>query len=245
MKIRDSVVLVSGGASGLGLQIVKSLLENGAKVCVLDKSSDLLNKLDGIDDKFCVDILDIQAIQNSIQVIIQKYKKIDVLINNAGLIYSEPMLNLFKKNMMHDYSSFRKTIVANLDTVFILSSIVIEQMVAKRTNGVIINISSISSCGNPGQTAYSAAKAGVNAMTKTWAKELAPLGIRCNALSPGFIDTESTHQALDQAVISNVIKATPLRKLGHPQNVADGVIALIMNDFINGIILDVHGGLCI
>jgi len=108
---------------------------------------------------------------------------------------------------------------------------------------VIVNISSISASGNEGQTAYSAAKAGVDAMTVTWAKELGRWGIRCNAVAPGFIGTESTRQALKQDVVERIRASTPLRRLGEAQEVALAVAALVENDFMNGVVLRVDGGL--
>ena len=119
----------------------------------------------------------------------------------------------------------------------------VEHMIKLRTKGVIINISSICACGNEGQTAYSAAKAGVNAMTVTWSKELGRWGIRTNAVAPGFIGTDSTRDALNEVVLKHIQSNTPLRRLGQAEEVAQAVITLIKNDFINGIVLDVNGGL--
>ena len=132
-----------------------------------------------------------------------------------------------------------------MDSVFIVTSAVVESMVSRRSKGVIVNISSISACGNEGQTAYSAAKAGVNAMTATWSKELGRLGIRCNAVAPGFIGIESTRRALSEEAIKHVKANTPLRRLGEAQEVALAVASLIENDFLNGVVLNVNGGLTI
>lgn len=90
---------------------------------------------------------------------------------------------------------------------------------------------------------YAAAKAGVNAMTVTWSKELGRLGIRCNAVAPGFIGTPSTYAALQDAHIKHIVSSTPLRRLGEAHEVALAVCALAENDFINGVVLDVNGGL--
>jgi 3-oxoacyl-[acyl-carrier protein] reductase len=116
-------------------------------------------------------------------------------------------------------------------------------MVKRRTKGAIVNISSISACGNEGQTAYSAAKAGVNAMTVTWSKELGRWGIRANAVAPGFIGTDSTREALNATAIKHIEGSTPSRRLGTADEVAQAVIALVENDFINGTVLHVNGGL--
>ncbi|MEM5786757.1 MAG: SDR family oxidoreductase, partial [Syntrophobacteraceae bacterium] len=169
-----------------------------------------------------------------------------ILVNNAGVIFSEPFVNIMNPaGMMHDYGRYRDSLVANLDSVFIVTSAVVEQMVLNRTRGAIVNISSISASGNEGQTAYSAAKAGVNAMTVTWSKELGRLGIRCNAVAPGFVDTGSTRRALSESVLKHIQSSTPLRRLGKAHEVAQAVAALIENDFMNGVVLNVNGGLTI
>jgi 3-oxoacyl-[acyl-carrier protein] reductase len=147
--------------------------------------------------------------------------------------------------MMHDYGDFQQVLKSNLDSVFIVTAAVVGHMVRRRTKGVIINVSSISASGNEGQVAYSAAKAGVNAMTVSWAKELGRWGIRCNAVSPGFIATESTRASLSESILNRVQANTPLRRLGDPHEVAQAVQALVENDFITGTVLSVNGGLVI
>jgi 3-oxoacyl-[acyl-carrier protein] reductase len=178
--------------------------------------------------------------------ILERHSRLDILVNNAGVIFSEPFVNIMNPaGMMHDYRRFRDSLTVNLDSVFIVSSAAVEHMVMRRTKGVIVNISSISACGNEGQTAYSAAKAGVNAMTVTWSKELGRWGIRCNAVAPGFIGTESTRSALNESILKHIQANTPLRRLGEASEVAQAVAAIIENDFINGVVLDVNGGLTI
>jgi 3-oxoacyl-[acyl-carrier protein] reductase len=238
------VAIVTGGASGLGLGIASMLLENGVKVIVLDIE---VNKLNSLGDKFITylaDITDYDLVQSIVNNIIEKYGKIDILVNNAGIIYNEPLVNILKpESMKHSYEKFQNNILINLNSVFIMSSIVVEQMILKRTKGVIINISSISANGNAGQTAYSAAKAGVEAMTKTWAKELGVFGIRSAAVAPGFINTNSTSTALNDKIIKHIKSNTPLKRLGEVVNVAQGVNYIIENDFINGTVLKIDGGL--
>ena len=195
---------------------------------------------------YALDVTQLIDAKNVTQEIINRYSRIDILVNNAGVIFSKPMVNIMNSpEIMHDYESFRQCITANLDSVFIMTSVVVEQMVLRRIKGVIVNISSISACGNEGQIAYSAAKSGVNAMTVTLSKELGRLGIRCNAVAPGFIDTGSTRQALSESIIKHIESNTPLRRLGQAKNVAQAVVSVITNDFMNGVVLDVNGGLTI
>lgn len=246
MELEGAVALVTGGAKGLGLVIATHLQEQGAKVIVADLDVEALAVLPGQMEGYVLDVTRLDDAKAVVKGLVEQHGHIDVLVNNAGVIYSEPMVNIMSPSgIMHDYERFRKSITANLESVFIMTSAVVEQMVMRRTKGVIVNISSISARGNEGQTAYSAAKAGVNAMTVTWSKELGRLGIRCNAVAPGFIDTDSTHNALNESIVKHILSNTPLRRLGSAIEVAKAVSTLIDNDFMNGVVLDVNGGLTI
>lgn len=246
MELEGAVVLVTGGAKGLGLAIATYLQQQAAKVVVADLDAEALAALPETIEGHILDVTRPDDAKAMVKAVVERHGGIDVLVNNAGVIYSEPMVNIMNASgMMHDYDRFRKSITSNLDSVFIMTSAVVEQMVRRRTKGVIVNISSISACGNEGQTAYSAAKAGVNAMTVTWSKELGRLGIRCNAVAPGFIDTDSTRNALHESIVKHILSNTPLRRLGKAIEVAKAVAALIDNDFMNGVVLDIDGGLSI
>ncbi len=246
MQIKNAVALVTGGAKGLGRAIAMDLHERGATVIVADRDVEALNCLPEYLDRLVLDVTRPDEAKSVLAAIVTQHGRIDILINNAGVIFSEPFVNIMNPaGIMHDYGRFRDSLTVNLDSVFIMASAVVEQMVLRRTKGVIVNISSISACGNEGQTAYSAAKAGVNAMTVTWSKELGRWGIRCNAIAPGFIGTESTRQALSEAVLQHITSNTPLRRLGEALEVAQAVVAVIENDFMNGVILNVNGGLTI
>ena len=246
MELEGAVAVVTGGAKGLGLAISAYLQERGARVVVADLDAEAVAILPDRMEGCVLDVTQPNDVKAMVKAVVERHGRIDVLVNNAGVIDSEPMVNIMSlSRMMHDYDRFRKSITSNLDSVFIMTSAVVEQMVMRRTRGAIVNISSISACGNEGQTAYSAAKAGVNAMTVTWSKELGRLGIRCNAVAPGFIDTDSTRNALNESIIKHIQSNTPLRRLGKAIEVAKAVVALIDNDFINGVVLNVDGGLTI
>lgn len=244
MKIEGAVIAITGGAKGLGLCIAENLLSRGGIIEIADKDASLLSSLPSGISGVCCDAADPESVQKWIDGVVQTHGRIDILINNAGIIHSEPIVNIMNPaEMRHNFVDFKRVVTGNLYTTFLVTSHVVEHMVRLRTKGTIINISSISSVGNEGQTAYSAAKAGVNAMTVTWAKELGRLGIRCNAIAPGFIDTPSTRASLQPSTIRHLESQTPLRRLGSSEDVAKAVTSLIENDFINGVILGVDGGL--
>lgn len=246
MQIDGAIALVTGGGRGLGLAIATYLHERGATVVVADRDAEALSHLP---EYFVAQTLDVtrpDEAKTVLAAIVARHGRIDILVNNAGVIFSEPFVNVMNPaGIMHDYGRFRDSLTVNLDSVFIMTSAAVEEMVKRRTKGVIVNISSISACGNEGQTAYSAAKAGVNAMTVTWSKELGRLGIRCNAVAPGFIGTESTRNALNEATLRHIQSNTPLRRLGEAQEVAKAVATVIENDFMTGVVLNVNGGLTI
>lgn len=244
--LKGAVILVTGGAKGLGLAISTYLKDQEANVVVADIDQEGLALISETFDCHRLDVTKLEDARAVAQKIVEKHGRIDALINNAGVIYSEPMVNIMNPDqMMHDYGRFRDSILINMDSVFIMTSAVAEQMVLNRIKGCIVNISSIAASGNEGQTAYSAAKAGVNAMTVTWSKELGRLGIRCNAVAPGFIGTDSTHSALNESILKHITSNTPLKRLGDAEDVAQAVASLITNKFINGAVLDVNGGLTI
>ncbi|MDC3309578.1 SDR family NAD(P)-dependent oxidoreductase [bacterium] len=247
MIVKDKVAIVTGGASGLGKAIVEMLLSSNAKVVVLDINQDSLNTLNESENilKIACDLTKEDEIISAISKIIEQFSKIDILVNNAGILYSEPLINIASKEKRHSIDSWQKVIDINLTAPFLLGSYVAEQMVMKRTKGVIVNISSISARGNAGQSAYSAAKAGLESMTKVWAKELGSFGLRCVAIAPGFMDTASTHTAVTQDALEQVKKETPVKKLGKVEDIAHAIKFCIENDFLNGKILEVDGGLIV
>ena len=244
MKTNGSLTLVTGGASGLGLAITQELLGEGAKVAVFDRDANALKRLPQEVFGFIVDVTQPKMVKKAVNDLVAQHGPVEILVNNAGVIFSEPFVNLTNPSeLMHDYDRFRNSLTLNMDSVFIMTKAVVEQMVKNRREGVIINVSSISANGNEGQVAYSSAKAAVNAMTVTLAKELGRWGIRCNAVAPGFINTESTLLALSSSALKHVEDNTPLRRLGTAMDVAKAVKSLIENEFINGEILRVDGGL--
>ena len=245
MMPEKRLAIVTGGAGGIGLGIADALTDAGFKVVVFDISEERLAALDGTRlTGIRVDVTSETEVVAAVGEVIHRFGTIHVLVNNAGTIYNEPLINIMnREHPRHSFETFRKNIDINLNAAFLVGSVVAEQMALTRTPGVIINISSISASGNAGQTAYSAAKAGVEAMTRVWSKELGVFGIRVAAVAPGFIDTESTRKALNEQKLRDLSGRIPLRRLGRETNVAGAVLAIIENDYINGAVIPVDGGM--
>lgn len=249
MELRGKKVIVTGGVRGLGRAFVDALILKGANVAVFDINAqglvDLREYYPGVTCIEC-DIADYDEVVAATTHYHAEFKSADILINNAGILYSAPLVRISSSGIeKHDVAMWNKTLATNLSSVFYMTACIVEKMIFTRTKGVVVNISSVSASGNVGQSAYSAAKAGVNALTATWAKELSFMGIRVVAVAPGFTETESTKEALSDAVLQETIKKVPLRRLGKPQEIAQGVISVIENDFFNGKVFELDGGLVI
>ncbi len=249
-SLAGKTCIVTGGASGLGLEIVNQLLAEKATPIIFDLNSQENLGISVIPDihVYSCDVTNEQNVAETVTQVIAEVGKIDVLVNNVGILFSAPLIS-FSANgkglISHDSQMWEKVLTTNLTSAFYMTKYVVEAMLRKRTKGVIVNISSVSAKGNAGQSAYSAAKAGLEALTKVWAKELPPMGIRCFAVAPGFCDTESTHLAMNERILQETVSRVPIKRLGRTEEIAAFVIAGIKNDFLNGKILEIDGGLVI
>jgi len=250
MKVAGARVLLTGGGSGIGRFLVDRLLRESAEVCVLEvdeaRCAELRDASAGRIKAWVCDVTDPAAVDAALKAMFDTGFEPNVLINNAGVIHSEPLVNMLSRgDRVHSRDSWRRVLAANLDSVFFVTSRVVDRMLAKRTKGVVVSISSISANGNAGQSAYSAAKAGVNALTSAWAKELGAMGLRFVAIAPGFIDTPSTRAALSEAAVTRLQQQVPLRRLGDLESIYQTVRYAIENDYLTGTVLEVDGGLVI
>lgn len=237
--------MVTGAAGQLGRQIVAGLRQVGARVVAVDRPGDVLSALAGPDITILpCDLTDDEAAAACVGEAWETAGPISVLVNAVGRIHSAPLINIAAhEGRRHSAADWRDAIETNLTAVFIPTVHLVERMASSRTRGVVVNLSSIAAAGNAGQGAYSAAKAGVNAMTLAWAKELGPLGIRFVAIAPGFIDTPSTHAALSEPVLKAWIRQIPLRRLGLSESVVAAVLFAIENTYLNGKVIEIDGGL--
>jgi len=242
-------VIVTGGVRGLGRSMVDQLIASKAVVTVFDRDvlglENLSKEQSGVTCLEC-DVSSYEQVVRTTAQFHEKFGAADILINNAGILYSEPLIKITEAGVQkHDPSMWNKVLAADLSSVFYMTACIVEKMITTRIRGLIVNISSVSAGGNAGQSAYSAAKAGVNALTAVWAKELSPLGIRVVAVAPGFTETDSTKEALNEGVLRETIKRVPLRRLGRPEEIAEGVLSVIGNDFFNGKVFELDGGLVV
>lgn len=249
MNITKLKIIVTGGAGSIGSFLAGQLADAGATVIIIDKDADKLAAALAVKPGllgYSCDLTDYNDVTKCVHKIFTDHLDVAVLINNAGFIYSAPLINLISAaDRRHDFANWQKVIDANLTSVFNAGVSVIDKMVRSRTKGLLINVSSISAAGNPGQTAYSAAKAGVNALTVTWSKELFMLGIRVAGIAPGFFDTASTRSSVSESNIDKIVKKIPSQRLGTLQELFSSVKFIIENDYYNGKILEIDGGLVI
>ncbi len=238
--------------SGIGLKIVEKLLPDCNSICVLDNDKKKIgefSKLYSKNDKICFYHTDVSDENNVIKTLndyLGKYPKIDCLINSAGILIDKPLvgLSLEKKELnLLESKEWDRVIKTNLYGVFYVSKKVIKDMVQNRLKGVVINIGSISSAGNHGQSSYAASKAAINALTVTWAQELSNFGIRVNCVAPGMTDTPMPNNAMSKEHLNHWEKKIPLRRFADPSEIADAVLFCIRNNYINGRTIEIDGGL--
>jgi 3-oxoacyl-[acyl-carrier protein] reductase len=235
LHLRDKVVIVTGGASGIGRATAERFTAEGARVVVWDVTSEPR-----------VDVTRRDQVEAAAGEVIKRYGRIDVLVNNAGILRDAQLVKSKDGQVVStmDDATFDSVINVNLKGVFICTRAVAPFMIRAKS-GVILNASSIVALyGNFGQTNYAATKAGVISFTKTWSRELGRYGIRVNCVAPGFIGTEMV-KSMPQSLLDSMVAKTPLRKLGDPDDIANAYVWLASDaaKFISGAILSVDGGL--
>jgi len=232
-----AVSVVTGGMRGIGRSIAAALIQRGDIVWIFDNAPQTtVTPPDGCEYR-SVDVADYTAVGNGIEEIIRAHKRIDVLVNNAGIVADGLAIRM-------SVDAWKKVVDVNMNGSFWCSQAVLKYMVRQR-KGYIVNISSIvGSTGNPGQVNYAASKAGVNAMTKTLAREYGTRGILVNAIAPGFIATEMTRQ-LSADVQNAAIACTSVKRAGSPEDIAACVAYLTsgLADYITGQIIHIDGGM--
>lgn len=246
MQLDNLNILITGGASGIGKYLASELAVKARRVIIIDNNNESLMAIKQSEKVVCFlcDLTDAEQVTSTIKSIYNDYGGVDVCINNAGIIHSEPLINLLARpDRKHNISNWKRVIDINLNAIFYVTSNIVDCMVDEKRKGLIINISSIAAQGNIGQSAYSASKAAVEALTKTWSKELSMFGIRTACIAPGFFNTPSTNASVNPHMLKKWEKAIPLGRLGILDELLSSVEFIINNDYYNGKILSLDGGL--
>ncbi|EJF11421.1 MULTISPECIES: 3-oxoacyl-[acyl-carrier-protein] reductase [Pontibacter] len=243
--LEGKVALVTGASKGIGRAIAEKLVEMGAQVAFtylssVEKGQALEQELTANGGKakgFRSDASDMAQAEKLIEDVVAEFGKIDILVNNAGITRDGLLMRMTEEQ-------WDAVINTNLKSVFALTKGATKHMMRAKS-GSIINITSVVGIkGNAGQANYSASKAGIIGFTKSVALELGSRNIRCNAVAPGFIETEMTGE-LDQKVVDEWRKAIPLKRGGSPEDVANAVafLASDQSSYISGQVLQVDGGM--
>jgi len=239
-RFQDRVVLLSGAAQGIGAATARRFADEGARLLLLDTNADALQALAASLPEALVQVGSVAeraAWDAAVAKAMTAWGRIEVLVNNAGITRDARLDQM-------SVEQFDLVVDVNLRGVFHGGQAVLAAMLAAG-RGCIINTSSVVGLhGNYGQTNYAAAKAGVIGMTKTWARELGPKGIRVKAVAPGFISTPMT-AAVPQKVAEKMVAGVPLQRLGRPEDIAAAYAFLASDDagYITGTVLEVSGGM--
>lgn len=239
--LKDKVAIITGGTRGIGFEIAKLFLKNHAKVIIFGSREESVNKaLEKLKEEglkaigYAPLLSDMEEVRNTFAKINDEFGHIDILINNAGISSSTKLEN-------YTEDEYNKITDLNIKSVFVCSKEIVPYL--KETKGVIINTSSmVSIYGQPSGVMYPTSKFAVNGMTKSLARELAPLGIRVNAVAPGITNTDMVAN-LPKEMIEPLIKSIPLGRIGEPIDVANAFLFLAsdMASYVTGNILSVDG----
>ena len=254
MNLENKTIVITGGGQGLGRAMAIDFAKSGANIALIDLNEDLLRetvelvKQNGNTstraDYYLANVSIESEVESTFKQINDDFKGIDGLINNAGIL-RDGMFVKAKEGVVSDKMSlvdFQSVIDVNLSGVFLCGREAAIHMIESGNKGVIINMSSISRGGNIGQTNYSAAKAGVVAMTITWARELGRHGIRVGAIAPGVIRTTMT-DSMKPEMRDRLEKMKPVGRLGDAVEIAHTAKFIFENEFFTGRVVETDGGL--
>ena len=244
--LKDQIAIITGGTNGIGRAIAERFAKEGAKVLLLATSLERGEKAvkeitsatqPGQAEFFQVDVSDTPRVKEIIDAIGEKYGRIDILVNNAGITRDQLLMKMTEED-------WDRVLDVNAKSCFNTCKAVIRGMMKAR-KGRIINITSVVGLtGNTGQANYAASKAGMIGFTKSIALELGSRNIRCNAIAPGFIETEMTAK-LNEDVVKGWRDAIPLKRGGTPEDVANVCVFLgsEMSAYVTGQVINVCGGM--
>lgn len=240
------VAIVTGATRGIGRQIAIDLAKDGYNVVINynsneAKAQEVKSECDAYNESIIVggNVAQVADAEKIINAAMEKFGRIDLLVNNAGITKDNLIIRISE-------ADFDDVIDVNLKGTFNMCKLA-SKIFIKQRSGCVINMASvIGEIGNPGQANYAASKGGIIALTKSLAKELAPRGVRVNAIAPGFIATDMT-SVLSDAQKENILNSIPLKRLGQPSDISNLVTFLASDkaSYITGQVLNVCGGMVI
>jgi 3-oxoacyl-[acyl-carrier protein] reductase len=251
VDVRGKTILVTGAGRGIGRSLSEHFAKKGARLALLDTNAEDLEetrarcaKLGALARSYIANAAGEDSVVGALDQIISDFGSLDGLINNAGIVRDAMLVKVKDGQVVSKMTlaQWQSVIDVNLTGVFLCAREAAERMISRATKGVIVNISSVCRAGNAGQTNYSAAKAGVMAMTVVWAKELARHGIRVGAVAPGFVRTPMV-ESMKPDALARMTAPIPLGRLGEPDEIAHAVGFIFENDLFTGRCVEVDAGL--
>lgn len=251
MKLEGKTMLITGAGRGLGAAMGLGFAERGANIALVDMDEEALEKSQsacaalGVTARtYKANVTNEDEVVAAFDHVVEDFGSLDGCVNNAGIIRDGLLLKVKDGEIVKKMTlaQWQTVIDVNLTGVFLCGREAAERMIKLGNGGSIINISSVSRAGNFGQTNYSATKAGVASMAVVWAKELARYKIRCNAIAPGFVNTEILSGMKPEA-LEKMAAGIPAKRLCEPEEIAHTAVFLMENDYMSGRVVAVDGGL--
>jgi len=251
VDVRAKTIVVTGAGRGIGRSLAEHFAAKGASLALLDTNADDLEQTRarcaqaGVSARsYLANVAEEASVAGTLDQVTRDFGRLDGLVNNAGIVRDAMLVKVKDGQVVSKMSleQWQSVIDVNLTGVFLCAREAAQRMVTLANGGVIVNISSICRAGNAGQTNYSAAKAGVMAMTVVWAKELARYKIRVGAVAPGFVRTPMV-EGMKPEALARMTAPIPLGRLGEPAEIAQAVGFIFENELFTGRCLEVDGGL--
>lgn len=252
MDIQGKVVAITGGGRGIGRSIAVYLANKGAKLAVLDLDDEAMAETVALVAEagsearaYNCNVADEETVVNTFNAIVADFGAIHGVVNNAGILRDAQLIKVKDGKVVKKMSADHYSLVVDVHMkgAFLCAREAAAHMVELGVEeGVIVNMSSIAYHGNFGQTNYSAAKAGIVAQSRVWAKELGKYNIRSMAIAPGTIETELL-RSMPEDALNMIAGAVPLKRIGDVSNIAQTVVQIFENDYLSGDVIEVSGGM--
>jgi len=249
VQVAGARILITGGGAGIGLECARHFSTMGAKVTIVDKDKEAIDKLITADlqdfsggVKHC-DVGDAGNVEAMVVEVFEELGGWDAVINNAAILRDQTLVSrLGKRVKKHSLDDWMATLSSNLTGTFLVAREVAARWLEDRQPGVLVNTSSVVRTGNPGQSAYAATKAAIDALTVTWSQELSPYRIRVAAIAYGFAETGMTKK-IPPFFLEKIKSKSPVGRFADVAELADGVQFILENEYFVGKTLELDGGL--